>query len=250
MKSKSLLTGFLALTFAILACKEEEVPILTGDVKGKVSLFDGYGYALEDQSGVQVQLSGNDIIMEGATDAAGRYSFEDLPIGNYRINLIKENYIESILDFHLSHVGGDAPTLTNQTLNEVPEYRYAIDSITYGGYHELSLYLKATEANRPIQGTVYIHSFFSHSSNVTYENYDNNLVSRAYHESGSDIFVQHWQLPWGANDFINDYTDTVYCRVYPQTYFDEMWPEYPSGPSKVIPETLGNPSEVYAMPLD
>lgn len=250
MNTKFSLTCFLVLIFAIFACKEDDVPVLTGDVKGKVSLFDSYGYALEDKSGVQVQLTGEDVFMEGSTNAAGRYSFKDLPFGNYRINLIKENYIESILDFRLSHVGGEAATITNHTLNEIPEYSFVIDSITYDGYNELSFYLKAPEVDRPIEGTVYIHSFFSHSPNVSFESYDNSIVSRAYQQSGSNIFTQHWWFPWGSNNFLNDYTDTVYCRVYPQTYFDDMWPEYPLGPNKVIPETLGKPSEVFAMPLD
>jgi len=251
MKNKLLPTCFFIVIFAFSACEENNAPILTGDVDGSVSVFDGYGYSLPDRSGVQVQLTGEDVVMEGATDEDGRYSFEDIPFGNYRINLVKENYIEGVLDFRLSHAGGDAPTRTSQVLNEIPEYGLAIDSIIYNGYNTLFFYLKAAEADTSIvSSSIYVNCFFSESPDVSYENYDHSFIGVIYNQSANNVFEMQWTWWYGSDNFLNDYTGTLYCRVYPQTYFYEMWPEDDSSPYDVIPETLGKPSEVFSFDVD
>ena len=89
----------------------------------RVSLIDGYGFPVSDKSGVQVQLTGEDTELETTTDSDGRYIFQDIPFGNYHINLIRENYVEKDLNFSFGHIGGDAPTAISQVMNEIPEYQ-------------------------------------------------------------------------------------------------------------------------------
>lgn len=255
MKIKLLYICFFVGVGAFFACKKDEVPILKGDVKGIVSLNDCYGYALQDKSGVQVQLSNETVFMEQFTDAEGRYLFEDLPFGNYRINLIKENYIESIQDFRFRHVGGAAATLTSQTMNQIPEFWFGIDSLAYNGSFKLNIYLQAYEVNKPFATNIsppihYIHVFFSQSPDVSAENFTNSFIEFLPDYSPIDLYDINWVWWGGWYNFLNDYTGTIYCRVYPQTNYEEMWFPNTSDPHDVMPETLGKPSEVFAFALD
>ena len=251
MINKLLPFCYLMVLFVFLACEDEDVPVLTGDIKGTVHIYDGYGYPLQDKSGVRVQLINPETLMEKTTDEEGRYSFENIAFGNYQINLIKENYIESILDFHLNHAGGEAATITSQTLNEIPEYRFAIDSIVYNGFNRLFLYFEAIETNKNIESYyVYVHCFFSQSPDVSSENYENSFIIRTSNISGTNKFTDDWWWWNNSYNFLNNYTGTIYCRVYIQTYCYEMWPEIQLGPHEVIPETLGKSSEVFAFTVE
>jgi hypothetical protein len=247
MKNLFLPACFLFLMVAFLACEEDEAPVLTGEINGTVSLFDGYGYSLPDRSGVQVQLKGEDVLMESATDVDGHYTFQDVPYGGYKVNLVKENYVESILNFGLGHAGGDAPTLTSQTMNEIPEYHYIIDSITYNGSSKLYFYLQSVGANGTFNNiTRYVHCFFSQSADVSCDNYENSFIDFLSYSSQSEFCNLYWVWYGGYYRFLNDYTGTVYCRIYPQTPCQEMWFSNVAGPHVVLPETLGEPSEVFA----
>jgi hypothetical protein len=254
MKIKPLHICYFLVIFPFIACKKDDVPTLTGDIKGLVSLIDCYGYALQDKSSVKVQLSNETIFMEALTDAEGRYSFEDLPFGKYRIHLVKENYIESILDFRLNHVGGAVPTMTSQTMNQIPEFWFGIDSLAYNGSYRLNIYLQAFEVNKPFATNQsppvhFIHCFFSQSPNVSAENYDNSFIDFLPDYSPINLYDIYWVWYGGWYNFLNDYTGTIYCRVYPQTSYQEMWFPNTSDPHEVRPETLGKPSEVFAFTL-
>jgi hypothetical protein len=253
MKIKFLRICLIAIPLTFFACKKEGGPVLKGDIKGIVSVIDGYGYSLGDKSNVKVQLSNDKLFMEDSTDKNGQYSFHDIPFGNYHINLIKENYIESILDFRLSHVGGEAPTITSQIIHEIPEYKYAIDSLTYYDVrNDLLFYLRAIDANKPISKSswFYVHFFFSQSPDVSFENYDNSFVTFIFSSPGNNIFNGDWWWWDVSYNFLNTYSGTIYCRVYPQVYYQEMWPGNDLGPWKVVHETLGKPSEVLSFTLD
>jgi hypothetical protein len=251
MKNKLFHISFLLVIFTLFACKKDNVPILKGDIKGTISLYDAYGYTVPDKSGVQVQLTSKNIFMESSTDANGRYTFEDMPYGNYDLNLIKKNYIESKLDFRLGHVGGDAATITSQTMNEIPEYWFDIDSLFYDGSYKLDIFLHAYGVNKPFTNSwTYLHCFFSHSPDVSCDKFDNNFIDFLYQTSKNNQFEIYWMWWHNYYIFLNDYTGTIYCRVYPQTYCDEMWYDNGPGPHEVKNGTLGKPSEVFAFTLD
>jgi len=252
MKIKFLPFCFLAIAFAFYGCKKDVVPVLKGDIKGIVSIIDGYGYSLQNRSNVKVLLSSDKLVLEDSTDTNGQYSFKNIPFGSYRINLVRKNYIESILDFRLSHIGGEAPTITSQTLNEIPEYKYTIDSLTYNGYSRLLFYLKANDANKPISesSSMYVHFFFSQSPDVSFDRYDNSFVTLIFKSPGNNIFVGDWWWWDISYNFLKTYSGTIYCRVYPQVFYQEMWPENDLGPWNVVNESLGKPSEVLSFTLD
>ncbi len=247
MKIKLLHIFLFLVIYGLFACKKNDVPILKGDIIGKVSLIDEYGNSLQDNSGVQVQLSSETVSEIEMTNVDGHYSFENIPFGNYHINLIRENYIESVLDFRLSHVGGDAPTITDQKMNQIPGYWFAIDSLAYDGFFKLNIYLQAFEVNKPMVNTLkYVHCFFSGSPDVSYENFDYSFIFFPTDYSQTNTYTINWVWWAGYYNFMNDYTGTVYCRVYPQTYFKEMWNLNNLNSPLILPETLGKPSEVFA----
>ncbi|MFW6371476.1 MAG: hypothetical protein ACOC10_09765 [Bacteroidota bacterium] len=250
MKHKHWHIIFLAIFFNFAACNKDEAPVLTGDIKGTVTLTDKYGYQLEDKSGVQVQITAEELFEENVTDVDGRYSFENMPFGTYHINLIKENYFESILDFRLNHVGGDVPTLTSQFMTQLnQEYSFAIDSIIYEGF-QFNIYLHGIDMDKPIKSMRHIHFFFSESPDVSAENFNHSFIQFFYPLPGPNEYAVYWYWWDGYRNFLYDYSDTIYCRVYPQTYYQEMWSINPDGSKRVIPESLGKPSDVFAFTLD
>jgi len=251
MKNELLHLGLIFVVFLANGCREEEVPVLTGDIIGEVSVYDGYGAELPDKSGVEVQLTRDGFSMEKSTDSEGRYTFEGVPFGIYSIHLVKDNYVESFLDFRLSHVGGDAPTITSQTLSEIPDYKLDIDSLTYNGSNKLNIYFRAIEASKPFESSrIFVHCFFSQSPDVSYQNYENSFIERAYNGFGNSIFGINWWWWDRSYNFLNNYAGTIYCRIYPQVYCQEMFPSHDLGPYDVLPETLGRPSEVFEFTIE
>lgn len=251
MKNHFIIVCMLVVSIAFLACEKEEPPVLTGDIIGTVKLTDGYGFSLQDRSGLQVQLTGDGIDEETTTDAIGRYTFQDIPFGSYIVNLVKENYIPGSMVFRFGHAGGGAATITNQSMNEIPEYRYSIDSLQYDGFN-LHFFLTLSETSRTFaNSSTCVHAFFSRSPDVSCENYENNLIEWVMlGPETTDKAALYFSFWSGNYKFLEDYDGTVYCRVYPQTAFDEMWYKTDSDPSPCYPETLGKPSEVFSFTVD
>jgi hypothetical protein len=246
MKSKSVIFS-IVMILTVIACEEKDAPVLEGDIHGTVSLIDGYGYSLTDKSGIQVQLTGQDTELEATTDSDGHYIFQDIPFGNYHINLIRENYVEKNLNFSFGHIGGDAPTILNsQVMNEIPEFSYGIDSMVYYPYH-FNIYMHTIGSTRTFANSFfYVHCFFSQSPDVSCENYENSFLD--FKSEEDDIYWTFWG---GYYNFLDDYSGTVYCRVYPQTYCDDMWySNNTAGPHPVYQETLGTPSEVFSFTVE
>lgn len=249
MEKKNIYACLFGAIFLFFACKDDDIPVLKGDIKGTVSIFDCYGYSLSDKSGVQVQLTGDNISYEKYTDIDGQYSFEDLPFGNYRIKLVKENFVESILDFRLSHIGGEVPTLTSQTLNEIPGYKLEIDSISGYG-RELFIYAIAIETAKPIiSAPIFANCFFGKSPDVSCENFEHNFIIQLYPGDEINDYIGAWWWWNVAYNSLKDYTGTIYCRIYPQSYYHEIYPENESDPFEVRLETMGKPSEVFSFTL-
>jgi hypothetical protein len=246
MKTKSFFFSIVIL-LAIIACEEKDAPVLKGEIHGKVSLNDGYGFSISDKSGVQVQLTGGDTELETTTDNEGRYIFQDIPFGNYHINLIRENYIEKDRNFSIGHIGGDAPTtVISQVMNEIPEYYYGIDSMTYyPSYSNLNIYMHIIGATKAFEEytNFYVHCFFSQSPDVSCENYENSFMWMASP-------AVYYTFFYGYNRFLKEYTGTVYCRIYPQAYYTQIWSGATANPHPVYPETLGPPSEVFSFTVE
>jgi hypothetical protein len=247
MKTKSFFFSIVIL-LAIIACEETDAPVLEGDIHGTVSLNDAYGFPMSDKSNVQVQLTGEDTELETTTDSYGRYMFQDLPFGKYYINLNKENYIEADRNFSVDHIGGNAPTSSSMVMNEIPEYYYGIDSMTqYPPYSNFNIYMHVIGATKTFKEytNFYVHCFFSQSPDVSCENYENSFMWIT--SSHAALYFTFW---YGTNHFLNDYTGTVYCRIYAQAYYYDIWEGATSNPHPIYQETLGPPSEVFSFTVE
>jgi hypothetical protein len=243
MKSKSVIFS-IVMILAVIACEEKDAPVLEGDIHGTVSLIDGYGYSLTDNSGVKVQLTGVETELETETDRDGRYIFQDLPFGNYQIKLIRENYVEKNWNVSFGHAGGDAPTAISLVMNEIPEYYYGIDSMTYESPYFV-FYMHIFGAGKTFGNSAFcVQFFFSQSLYVSCDNYDYSFIERRW--TYEDGFLSYWY----HSNFLDGYTGTIYCRVYPQTIFDLVWENYDILSPQVYPETLGPPSEVFSFTVE
>jgi hypothetical protein len=244
MKSKCVICS-IVMILAVIACKEKDAPFLEGDIHGTVSLIDGYGYSISDKSGIQVQLTGQDTELETTTDSDGKYIFQDLPFGTYHINLVRDNFVEKNLNFSFGHVGGEVPTLVSQVMYEIPEFSYGIDSMMYDPPFHFNTYMHSIGLTRTSNSLLLVHFFFSHSPDVSCVNYESSFLDYIFDDMDS-----HWVFYNGYYNFLNDYTGTVYCRVYPQLQCDGIWYSNDAGPHTIIPESLGTPSEVFSFTVE
>jgi hypothetical protein len=251
MERKILFTCLFAAVISFTACKDDDSePVVTGDIIGTVSINDGYGYSITDRSNVQVELSNESTFLARTTNAGGQYTFDGVPSGDYRIHLVKENFVESILDFQLSHAGGTAPTLTSQTLNEIPGYKYVIDSFAYKG--DILYYnVEVIEAQKPILNSpIFANCFFSKSPDVTSKKFEHCFITELYPGSEDNVFEGSWSYWNVAQNVLKDFTGTIYCRFYPQTFYQEIYPLNGSVLYDIRLETLGNPSNVFSFTLE
>jgi hypothetical protein len=247
MKTQSVFFSIVIL-FAVIGCEKKNAPVLEGDIQGRVSLNDGYGFPVSDKSGVQVQLTGEDTELETITDSDGRYIFQAIPFGNYNINLTRDKYIEEDRNFSIGHIGGGAPTSITQVMNEIPEYFYGIDSMTYcPSYSNFNIYMHPLGATKAFKDykNFYVHCFFSQSPDVSCENFEYSFMWIT--SSHTAIYYTFW---YGFPIFLKEYTGTVYCRIYPQAHYYEIWDGATTNPHPVYLETLGPPSEVFSFTVE
>ena len=247
MKTKFIFFSIVIL-LAITACQEKDAPGLEGNIHGLVSMVDSYGFPISDKSGVHVQLTGTDTELETTTDSYGRYIFQDLPFGKYYINLIRENYVEEYRNFSIHHIGGDASTSISQVMREIPGYYYGIDSMACSTYrYNFNIYIHTFAATKAFAEytNFFVHCFFSQSPDVSCENFKISFIWDTYNNAVHYTFFQ------GFYNFLNEYTGTVYCRIYPQTYYYDLWKDaFTANPQPVYPETLGPPSEVFSFTVE
>jgi hypothetical protein len=91
----------------------------------------------------------------------------------------------------------------------------------------------------------YVHCFFSQSPDVSCENYENSFMWIT--SSRTALYYTFW---YGYYNFLKEYTGTVYCRIYPQAYFNEIWNGATANPHPAYLETLGPPSEVFSFTVE
>jgi hypothetical protein len=95
MKSKQILTVATFVIFLVFnSCSKEEqsVPGVTGTLEGTVTLYDEFGEAVIDKSGVTISIGGIFPPKSATTDIDGKYILENLPTGRYVIIFSKSGY--------------------------------------------------------------------------------------------------------------------------------------------------------------
>ena len=221
-----------------MGCKKDK-ELLTGDIMGKITVYNQDLTTSSDNSGVQVSLYSNETLQDTkATDTRGQYRFENLPYGKYRIDLQKENFIKSEANYNytFNHIGGYSPTLKDGSIYMIPDYILTIDSIkVLSSAGELLVYLKI-DGDTIIPFPYYVLvGYYSNSEDVSNINCSGlvtgivgNWVITSSYKSPAVIYDIYMNLPPG----------TIFIRFYLLTQGQTIYP--------INKEALGKPSNVIS----
>lgn len=137
-----ILLFFCIILFIAPGCRQDP-ETMTGEITGIVNLYSQSNLKLRDCSGVKVDLYQNsELIGSTLTDIYGEFHFMDLQYGKYQVDLQKDNYIKNYLPNIFNHVGGNATTVVNCYMHEIPDYEVTIDSIKIIEPGYFNVYLK------------------------------------------------------------------------------------------------------------
>ena len=238
----------LIFAFCVLmsSCRKEEV-LLTGAVKGQMSIYDQYHKQLSDRSGIRVTLLNADgTVATDLTDEKGAYQFEGIPYGRYRIFLDKENYIQAWNPPVFYHIGGYSPTYINRSIFEIPSYSVTLDSTGFDDYNnDLLLHLKV-DGDTVISPSPLGYPFIAYISDSREVSKDNFIVyGKGSIRDEAGFYPYTKVAAYGRLDFYlypydrNIPHGLVYMRIYPlaegQGYMaNEFYREALGKPSNII----------------
>jgi hypothetical protein len=225
---------FFILAILLTGCKKE-TKLITGDIVGKITVYNKDGSLSGDLSGIKVNLFQNSTLVKSSiSDENGQYRFIEIGYGKYSINLEKENYIEREVDYSIYHIGGYSPTIKDAVIYEMPDYVMAIDSFMFfPESYRLKLYLKI-DGQQIIPFYNYrVIGFCSTSQEVSSGNYEFIVSGRvtsatiyAPHDAAGEIYNNVWKLQT---------PDTWYIRFYLQAFGQNLT-------NTINTATLGKPS--------
>jgi hypothetical protein len=229
---------FCIIALIIVSCSKEKV-LLTGDVIGKITVYNQDGTIASDKSGVQVNLYSDKTLQDTTfTNIKGQYRFENISYGKYRIDLIKENFVKSAVNYTFNHVGGYSPSIFNGSVFKFPDYSLTIDSVKpMGSYDLLLIYSKIDGSTTIPFGDYGLIGYFGNDPTVSKDNYsfvgrgfvgDNYVFpTEDYDKANAALFNVSSDVPKG----------TYYVRFYLITNGQNLYTfnkEFLGKPSNVI----------------
>ena len=230
----------LLLLFVISAgCEKAEPVLLSGDISGRVIVYDENHYQQDDQSGVQVSLTDGSLVDETFTDATGRFLLEDIDYGNYQVDLVLEGYVKSYRDYTLHHLGGYSPTIVTYSLHEIPKFDTWIDSIQFNGKYERSYIYVTLQGLSGVPDLGFNYwCYFSDTPDVSRDQY----VAKAFawmYTFDEDDNLTEIEFEMYDNGFDQLVTDSIYVCVYPQAwgrgpFYEDHYPESLGKSSNII----------------
>ncbi len=239
----------ILLIFACLSGCQKEEEILSGEIQGIVYIHNQDLSTCDDQSDVEVCLyRDSEVIKSTFTDIQGKYIFENIPYGKYRISLSKRKYIQTRSSHTLHHVGGYSPTRADFHLHEIPTFEFYIDSVRYDNINwDLILFMTITGDTLPSSTFIYNYSFrgfLSNSSEVIRDNYVCQGKGYLYDVISEDPFnmtvvskINTYEI---NNNFDQLKSGTIYLRIYPLARGQGYWTK------DYYPEALGKPSNLVS----
>ncbi|WP_163324864.1 hypothetical protein [Draconibacterium mangrovi] len=230
------LIPFICLVFLFACDKENEWPELVINVQ----LIDENENASDDHSGVAITLTRGEEQFNGVTDSKGDCVFPDFPYGIFAVELEKNGFVTFDTYPKLTYHINDRVNTFSYKMNEVPQYRIELDSITKPEDGEWSrMFAYGRIYNMKDQPPSYYHAiaYFNTTNDVSKDNYS------FFHYAGIllDEVVgdtrEIWITNYAYGYLIPENTETLYVRLYPcAKYFD--W-------GTIRDEALGEPSEVF-----
>lgn len=229
----------LLLSLLILAgCERAEPELLSGDIAGLVRVYNENNYLEEDMSGVQVHLSGEAFDAQSTTGPSGRFTFEEVDYGNYLVDLEKEGYFTTYLDYPLHHLGGYSPTLVRYSMYEIPKFETFIDSIRYSGsYSRYYIYVTLQGLSGLPRFSYDYWCFFSNTPEVSKDQYVADEIGSIWY---NQIDGQMGRILVEIYDdrYEELKSDTIFCCVYPRAMGGDMY--------DLLPESLGKASNIFS----
>jgi hypothetical protein len=225
--------------YLLYGCQQEE-ELISGDISGIISTYYQDLTLRADQSGIPVNLYDKDNVLIGEqfTDTLGRYTFENIAYGRYRLDPQLENFVKEGISHTVYHAGGYSPTVFNSGLYEIPTFELMVDSIRWYAFSSVMAYMKIKDGI-PLPVSLYpLRCFFSITPLVSKDDF----IIQGY---GTIWFLSPAQeTAYGEIHYIDKPfdtigSDTVYCCFYPMAFGQGS--EYNNDYAK---EALGKPSNV------
>ncbi len=232
---------FIILLLLSNGCSKNK-EILTGDIMGRIVIYNEDYSSPQDRSGVLVSLYKDTALLSTSfTDVRGMYLFENLEYGKYRIDIEKEGYVKTRGNSYIYHVGGYSPTLTDGAIFQIPSFNLTIDSVkVLTSVFEVKFYLKI-DGDTLIPYYWYpLIGFCSNSPDVSKDNY----LSMA----GGLLSQRDFMTPVPAYGSLREFdsefyalmSDSIYIRLYPLAFGQSYY--YPFDK-----KALGKPSNVVSL---
>lgn len=195
----------------VTCSKEKDLGLIKGDVTGRITLVNQYGYDETDGIGTTITIKNETINQSTSTDAQGFYKFEDLPFGTYNIQLSHEGYMRIRIPV-LTHIGGNTPTINNSYMNQIPTFTLQLDSLVKDTIEHYAIIGKIPDiAQKPKYGFPFT-CFLSNKADVSKDNYIDrtNLYGLLTTQQNIKILFPYFQGYLNTGKY-----DTVFIRVYP-----------------------------------
>lgn len=218
----------------MLTCtKEKDMGLIKGDVIGKISLVNQYGYDEINGIGTTITVTNQTITHSTNTDASGYFKFEDLPFGTYSIQLTHQGYLNNRVG-KINHIGGNTPTINNLYMNQIPTFTLQLDSLVKDKIENYALIGKIPDLEQKPKFGFPFTCFLSNRADVSKDNYIDrtNLYGLLTTQQNIEIIFPYFQVYLNTGKY-----DTVFIRLYPlaqNQYFYQYSDSYLGAPSNVL----------------
>lgn len=207
------------------ACeKDNEYESLTGQLIGYVSLYDGLGKSMDDNSGVTVTAEGSDPRVTAITDEKGKFTIDNLHGGTYNIIFTKEGYyLNKFIGYQF--VGGTKPAtlyrseLFRQTHLQINDLAITPLENPYSVEFNVTANISGSDKDRPFYSRYYI----SNLPGVSYKNYISTYVAyNNFNENTISFYlpVDTLQYPVGSK---------LYLIMYPTASSNQSYTDIDTG---------------------
>ena len=223
---------FLLLIFfsTFLSCTKQETTTISGSLIGFVNLKDSGNVERINKQGTKVVLEGQGKNLTSITNSYGKYSFNDIPTGTYKLSFSKDSF--SIQKYYgIGFIGGSEPYIFNATLNKLSFEKKVND-------------LKFTIANNRITfsnkfGLQNHTILYKKDADISTSNYD---YERICMKTSTEqlLFAQLYDIYYTSQK-------TVYFQLYSDLNVGDHYYDYEN--NVYVPSGLTPNSDVYSFSM-
>lgn len=230
-----MLLTLIALAMLLPACKEDTVAPMS-NITGYVRLFNEFGTATTNASGVTVTLQSDEKTATAVTDDSGKFVITGIAKGNYNLTFTKDQF-SKFIRYGVAHTADTENFIGSQSMYKIPQYQFFDPVVTSDG--EYVTITASTNADK----SYYAGIGFGKSPDFM---------------SGSAFFPVRLTLTTAKNisvSFLKTYFtrsgyktgDVVYIRLYPSASTGILLVDPATGLSSFT--TYGPPSDALSFTL-